>query len=179
VPIIFTSNIGASDLSDPQTGMVIRPGIMNQVQAEGVENFSYEQVQSHFQEEVKWYFTSRIGRAELLNRLGDNVVVFDLLRPDYVAAIGNKFLRQLSESALDKYQLQLNFEPSIIEGLRTVMEQQENLLFGGRRIKSLLESLVERPLNRWLFEHYPDLNLLMGKALSLGFNSSNHLVVRE
>ena len=177
--IIFTSNIGASDLSDPQTGMVIRPGIMNQVQAEGVENFSYEQVQSHFQEEVKWYFTSRIGRAELLNRLGDNVVVFDLLRPDYVAAIGNKFLRQLSESALDKYQLQLNFEPSIIEGLRTVMEQQENLLFGGRRIKSLLESLVERPLNRWLFEHYPDLNLLVGKALSLGFNSSNHLVVRE
>lgn len=177
--IIFTSNIGASDLSDPQTGMVIRPGIMNQVQAEGVENFSYEQVQSHFQEEVKWYFTSRIGRAELLNRLGDNVVVFDLLRPDYVAAIGNKFLRQLSESALDKYQLQLTFEPSIIEGLRTVMEQQENLLFGGRRIKSLLESLVERPLNRWLFEHYPDLNLLMGKALSLGFNSSNHLVVRE
>jgi ATP-dependent Clp protease ATP-binding subunit ClpA len=111
--IIFTSNIGASDLSDPQTGMIICPGIMNQVQAEGVENFSYEQVQSHFQEEVKWYFTSRIGRAELLNRLGDNVVVFDLLRPDYVAAIGNKFLRQLSESALDKYQLQLTFEPSI------------------------------------------------------------------
>ncbi len=177
--IIFTSNIGASDLSDPQTGTVIRPGIMNQVQAGGVENFSYEQVQDHFQEEVKWYFTSRIGRAELLNRLGDNVVVFDLLRPDYVAAIGNKFLRQLSESALDKYQLKLTFEPSIIEGLRTVMEQQENLLFGGRRIKSLLETLVERPLNRWLFEHYPDLNLLMGKALSLGFNSSNDLVVKE
>ncbi|MEB3123854.1 MAG: AAA family ATPase [Snowella sp.] len=177
--IIFTSNIGASDLSDPQTGMMIRPGIMNQVQAEGVKNFSYEQVQDHFQEEVKWYFTSRIGRAELLNRLGDNVVVFDLLRPDYVAAIGNKFLRQLSESALDKYQLKLTFEPSIIEGLRTVMEQQENLLFGGRRIKSLLETLVERPLNRWLFEHYPDLNLLIGKALSLGFNSSNDLVVKE
>ena len=177
--IIFTSNIGASDLSDPQTGTVIRPGIMNQVQAEGVENFSYEQVQYHFQEEVKWYFTSRIGRAELLNRLGDNVVVFDLLRPDYVAAIGNKFLRQLSESALDKYQLQLTFEPSIVEGLRTVMEQQENLLFGGRRIKSLLETLVERPLNRWLFEHYPDLNLLISKALSLGFNSSNDLVVKE
>ncbi|MEB3193082.1 MAG: AAA family ATPase [Snowella sp.] len=177
--IIFTSNIGASDLSDPQTGTVIRPGIMNQVQAEGVENFSYEQVQSHFQEEVKWYFTSRIGRAELLNRLGDNVVVFDLLRPNYVAGIGNKFLRQLSESAWDKYQLKLTFEPSIIEGLNTIMEQQENLLFGGRRIKSLLESLVERPLNRWLFEHYPDLNLLMGKALSLGFNPSYHLVVRE
>jgi hypothetical protein len=59
------------------------------------------------------------------------------------------------------------------------MEQQENLLFGGRRIKSLLESLVERPLNRWLFEHYPDLNLLMGKTLFLGFNSSNHLMIRE
>ena len=32
------------------------------------------------------------------------------------------------------------------------MRQGDNLLFGGRRVKSLLETMVERPLNRWLFQ---------------------------
>lgn len=175
--IIFTSNIGASDLSDSQTGTLIRSGIMNQIQNQGIEHFSYEQVQTHFQEEVNWYFTSRIGRAELLNRLGDNIVVFDLLRPDYVTGIGNKFLQQLAESALDKYQLRLEFDDSIITFLRSEMEKQENLLFGGRRIKTLLETLIERPLNRWIFENYPDFHLLLGQSLSLSIDSGGNLII--
>ncbi|NET48921.1 MAG: ATP-dependent Clp protease ATP-binding subunit, partial [Merismopedia sp. SIO2A8] len=79
--IIFTSNIGASDLTDPQTGAIIRTGIMTEVQRQGAESFTYAQVEAHFRAQVHWHFTSRIGRAELLNRLGDSIVVFDLLRP--------------------------------------------------------------------------------------------------
>jgi energy-coupling factor transporter ATP-binding protein EcfA2 len=175
--IIFTSNIGASDLSDPQTGQLIRPGIMEQVRQQGVEQFAYEQVQSHFQTEVEWYFTSRIGRAELFNRLGDNIVVFDLLRSSHVAGIGQKFLRQLAESALDKYQLHIQFDPSVLVVLAERMAQQENLLFGGRRIKTLLETLIERPLNRWLFEHYPDLTVLLNQSFLVGLESSGGLTV--
>ena len=176
--IIFTSNIGASDLSDPQTGTIIRNGIMPVVQKIGSANFTYQQVADHFTSEVNWYFTSRIGRAELLNRLGDNIVVFDLLRSEYVIKIGQKFLRMLSESALDKHQLTLNFDNSVLEILSLAMEQGDNLLFGGRRIKTMLESLVERPLNAWLFAHYPDLNALKGKNLTFGIDSNNELILR-
>jgi len=90
--IIFTSNIGASDSIHPQTGEK-RSGIMTQVKAGNASDFSWEQVENHFRTEVNWHFTTLISRAELLNRLGDNIVVFDLLRPDFVEAIGDKFLK--------------------------------------------------------------------------------------
>ena len=176
--IIFTSNIGASDLSDPQSGVVVRRGIMSAVQAHGVEQFTYDQVETHFQQEVSWYFTSRIGRAELLNRLGDNIVVFDLLRSQFVAAIAQKFLHQLAASAQEKHGLGLVFAPSVLEVLSQRMAEGENVLFGGRRIKTLLESLVERPLNRWLFEQYPDLAQLRGLTLRVGLDWSGVLVVQ-
>jgi ATP-dependent Clp protease ATP-binding subunit ClpA len=134
-------------------------------------------VQDHFKTEVEWYFTSRIGRAEIFNRLGDNIVVFDLLRSSHVAGIGQKFLRQLAESALDKYQLRLTFDNSVLTLLAERMEQQENLLFGGRRIKTLLETLVERPLNRWLFEHYPNLNVLLSQSLLVSLDGAGNLLV--
>ncbi len=175
--IIFTSNIGASDLTDPQTGGIIRQGIMRQVQQQGANNFSYVQVESHFQSEVEWYFTSRIGRAELLNRLGDNIVVFDLLRPEFISQIADKFLRQLAESAREKHQLTLNFQPSVLQVLSHRMQRADNLLFGGRRIKTLLESLVERPLNHWIFETYPQLNILAGRTLSIALREDEQLEV--
>ena len=177
--IIFTSNIGASDLIDPQTGKIIRNGIMTEVQQLGVNSFTYAQVEAHFRTEVHWHFTSRIGRAELLNRLGDSIVVFDLLRPDFVWQIGEKFIRQLAESAWDKYQLQVLFQPVVLEVLNMYMHKGDNLLFGGRRIKTLLETLIERPLNRWIFENYPDLNRLTGKRLIVSMAQNSVLSIAE
>lgn len=175
--IIFTSNIGASDLTDPQTGTLIRQGIMRQVQQQGANTFSYDQVAAHFRAEVDWYFISRIGRAELLNRLGDNIVVFDLLRSKFVSRIGEKFLCQLAASSQDKHQLTLTFQPSIVEILSLQMQHGDNLLFGGRRIKTLLETLVERPLNRWIFENHPDLQQLAGGTLTVSLTGDSRLEV--
>jgi len=177
--IIFTSNIGASDFTDPQTGAIIRRGIMNQVKAGNASDFSWEQVENHFRTEVDWHFTTRIGRAELLNRLGDNIVVFDLLRPEFIELIGDKFLKQLSECAIEKYRLTLKFLPSTLNVLRQKMERGDNLLFGGRRIKSLLESLVERPLNSWIFENIPDTNQLAGQTLEIGITNDETIEVKR
>jgi len=175
--IIFTSNIGASDLTDAQTGVRLREGIMSRVRLDTMHEFSYEQVEAHFRAEVDWHFTSRIGRAELLNRLGDNIVVFDLLRPEFVDGIAQKFLAKLVGSAQEKYRLNLHFLPSVLEVLTVRMAQKDNLLFGGRRIKTLLESLVERPLNGWIFENFPDLAALHGRTLELGLTPEAKLEV--
>jgi len=177
--IIFTSNIGASDLTDPQTGALIRPGIMNQVQHGGTSQYTYDQVNQHFREEVSWYFSSRIGRAELLNRLGDNIVVFDLLRSQFVTQIGQKFLGQLQASSQEKYRLFLKFDASILTGLTDSMQTGDNLLFGGRRIKTLLETLVERPLNRWIFDNYVNLSEMAGQTLELSLEVDNKLRVQR
>ena len=177
--IIFTSNIGASDISEPQTGHILRSGIMGKVQSEGAENFTYEQVESHFRTEVDWYFTTRLGRAELLNRLGDNIVVFDLLRPRFVAQIAQKFLNQLAASAQDKHKITLLFDTSLTTTIGQRMNQGDNILFGGRRLRTLLENLVERPLNRWIFETYPNVNDLSNRKLSLAVSPDGSLTVTQ
>ena len=173
--IIFTSNIGASDKTDPQTGNIIREGIMNRVKDGDV--FGYEEVKTHFEAEVYWYFTSLIGRAELLSRLGDNIVVFDLLRSQFVSMIGKKLLLKLAEVAAEKYQLILKFQPSVYGVLRKRMGEGDNLLFGGRRIKTVLESLVERPLNIWIFKNFSDTSELAGHTLKVGIKSNGELEV--
>ncbi len=165
--IIFTSNIGASDLTDPQTGSLIRKGIMSRVRLDNVADFDYADVAQHFRNEVDWYFTSRIGRAELLNRLGDNIVAFDLLRPEFVDGIAQKFLFSLADAATEKYKFTLVYDSSVLTAVHGAMTVGDNLLFGGRRIKSLLETMVERPLNRWLFQNYPETDVLTGKTLTV------------
>ncbi|MBF0155268.1 MAG: AAA family ATPase [Magnetococcales bacterium] len=178
--IIFTSNIGASDLSDPQTGQVVRPGIMDRVRQAGTADaFSYDQVESHFRQEVAWYLTSRIGRVELLNRLGDNIVVFDLLRPEYIERIGRKFVDHLTRSALEKYQLTLEMGENLYAVLGAEMARGEHALFGGRRIKSILETLLERPFNRYLFETFQDTGQLSGVTLRIDLNDQRELKVQR
>lgn len=175
--IIFTSNIGASDLPHPQTGEPIRQGIMSQLGKGDIPE--YKQIKNHFDREVQWYFSNRIGRSELLGRLGDNIVVFDLLRPEFVASIGNKFLYLYSELTKEKYKLEINFLPSVLDVLSTRMKEERNLTLGGRRIKSLLETLIEKPLNSWLFQNFPDTNLLANKKLFVGLAQDGAIEVRE
>lgn len=174
--IIFTSNIGASDLSHPVSGALIRPGIMGQVNLDRVADYPYEEVETHFKREVEWFFTSRIGRAELLNRLGDNIVVFDILRPAFVQGIAAKFLRLLTEGARETRGLELRFGPQIPQRIEDWMQKKDNLLFGGRRVKSLLETHVERPLNRWLFQQ-GEPESLRGAVLTVGLTPDSHLEV--
>ncbi len=173
--IIFTSNIGASD--SVQSDGSLRRGIMPIVRERGVDQFAYNDVREFFKEEVRHFFTTRIARAELLSRLGENIIVFDLLRPEYARAIGDKFLRQLRQCAEDKFGLNLTFDDSVLHWIERAMRVEENLLLGGRRIKSLLEEHVERPLNGWLFANIDPLDSLRGGTLLVSLGEDGELAV--
>jgi ATP-dependent Clp protease ATP-binding subunit ClpA len=172
--IVFTSNIGASDLTNHNTGETIRPGIMRHINEGNIP--PYLDVEKHFDSEVRWYFSNYIGRAELLGRLGDNIIVFDLLRAEFITSIANKFLQQYVEVTKEKYKLSVTFSSSVSERLSLQMQEERNLVLGGRRIKSLLETLVEKPLNSWLFENFPNTNMLMNKTLLVKLNQDDCLI---
>jgi len=161
--IIFTSNIGASDLTNQHTGETIRSGIMTQ--AREINSISYAEVQDHFDQEVRWYFSNYIGRSELLGRLGDNIIVFDILREDFINSITRKFLHQYSEMTKDKYKFSVSFMDSVFDLILVRMREERNLVLGGRRIKSLLETLIEKPLNLWIFKNYPVIDEIAGQIL--------------
>lgn len=174
--IIFTSNLGASDLTDPD-GNIIREGIMRAALTNGVDQLTREHVEQHFQEEVRWYFTSRLGRAELLNRLGDSIVVFDLLRPDYIAGIAQKFVRLLAESVYEKYRCRIDVTSSWFQYLDQTMRQPENLLYGGRRIKTLTATYLLDPLSAWFFTRIANAADYRDHSLQLSVSSNGKLVV--
>jgi len=145
--IIFTSNLGSATLAPDLDATAL----------------TYDQVRDHFLDAVREHFTKPprmdgtggIGRPELMNRLGEGVVVFDILRAEHVRGIGGKFLALLAASAEAKYELQVEYDDTVDAWLLEAMRQGDNLLFGGRRVKTLIESEVEKPLNRWLFFNSP------------------------
>lgn len=158
--IIFTSNIGAGDLGggDAASGALL----------------PYQAVRDHFLSAVRKHFETDLKRPEILNRFGDNVLVFDLLRPEFVLGICDKFLDSLILSAREKRALELRFpEPGVRSMVSQAMAQPDNLKFGGRRIRTLLEEKVEKPLNRWIFWNNPQ----RGAALNVTFDDNGQLAV--
>jgi len=162
--IIFTSNIGASELMDSAH--------------RNMAEFSYEQVADHFRQQVQDYFVKKIGRAELLNRLGENIIAFDMLRPEFIRPIGVKFFAQLTAAAQQKYGVTLVADDlTLWPYLETRMQNGENLLLGGRRVKTLLLTLLVDPLNRWIFTNISDPSSLTAQTLRLGVTSEGELEV--
>jgi len=145
--IIFTSNLGAATLPPDLDATAL----------------TYDQVRDHFLGAVRDHFTrpprmdgtGGIGRPELMNRLGEGVVVFDILRAEHVRGIAGKFLKMLAASAEAKCGLRMQYDDSVQAWVLEAMRQGDNLLFGGRRVKTLIESEIEKPLNRWLFFNSP------------------------
>ncbi|MCX8003955.1 MAG: AAA family ATPase [Burkholderiaceae bacterium] len=137
--IIFTSNIGAATLD---------------LAAVAAGALSAEQVQQHFRTAVRQHFVERLGRPELLNRIGSGIIAFDCLRPQHIDAICEKFLARLAAEALRLHGVRLSFpNGSVVAAIHERMLQGDHLANGGRRVRMLVEDLVKRPLTRWLFEN--------------------------
>jgi energy-coupling factor transporter ATP-binding protein EcfA2 len=140
--LIFTSNTGAESIGAAEDGGALPP---------------YKTVLGHFRNAVRTTFTHVMKRPELYNRLGDNIVVFDLLRPVHVPGICGKFLSALADSASKRCNLRLRFDSggSIEQLFVRIMMRPENVALGGRRIGTAMETLVRVPLSRWIFENAP------------------------
>ncbi|WBB77769.1 AAA family ATPase [Micromonospora sp. WMMD882] len=133
--VIFTSNEGVQNMPRAQDG--VPP--------------PYGEVRRHFQVSVGDYFTHRLGRPELLGRLGGGVVVFDILRPAVIRGITLKFLGQLTDSARSRgYELDIDREAVVEAMVRHLIESGMEL--GARPIRDpLLDQWVRIPVNRWIF----------------------------
>jgi hypothetical protein len=140
--VIFTSNLGAGTLPSQVGGsrLVLPP---------------YDTVDQHFKKSVHDYFTTTLRRPELLGRLGSGVVAFDLLRPDVVAQIVQKFLGQLSQACTARG-YDVVFDQGHVESAVAEALAERGLSLGARQIRSpLLDQMIRIPLNRWIIDNDP------------------------
>ncbi|MEU8801486.1 AAA family ATPase [Spirillospora sp. NPDC048819] len=153
--LIFTSNLGmfvpGRDLT---TRAASAHGAADGVSADRVQNItpgmSYEEVEQRIKTAVADHFTEVLNRPELLNRFGDNIVVFDFISGEAAQKIFDLQFANICRRVTDEHRLVLAVKGEPLEKLRGWCT--EELAKGGRGIGMALESYFVNPLARALFD---------------------------
>ncbi|MCD2187853.1 AAA family ATPase [Actinomycetospora soli] len=140
--LIFTSNLGTIE-EGPAGERVptVQPGT------------PFPEVERRLRSAIEKHFTVGLGRPELLNRFGDNIVVFDFIGPDAAGAIFTAQLANILRRVDEEHGVDLAVSPAVETRLREWCTA--DLSRGGRGIGMALESLFINPLARALFERAP------------------------
>jgi ATP-dependent Clp protease ATP-binding subunit ClpA len=140
--IIFTSNLGIYEITP--TGEKIQ---------RVTPDMPYSEIRKKLIDAIQDHFKYRLGRPEILNRIGENIVVFDFLRPEHARGVLNKMLRNLRLKLEDEHKIQLFIDPYVENKLYE--EVCKDLSMGGRGIGNKLEKIFINPLSTLLFELSP------------------------
>ncbi|MFD2781194.1 AAA family ATPase [Novosphingobium pokkalii] len=136
--IIFTSNLG-----------IYTTGADGERRANVTADQPFAQVQARVREGIENHFKLVLNRPEILNRFGENVIVFDFIRPE----VGNRIFESMVRSVCADAQAsgqQVDIAPEAFEALRGLCVA--DLSNGGRGIRNKIEAHLINPLSRALFE---------------------------
>jgi ATP-dependent Clp protease ATP-binding subunit ClpA len=136
--LIFTSNLGIYVTNE---------------EGERVANVTpadpYEVVEEKIRVTIGDYFKYHLSRPEILNRIGDNIVVFNFIRPSVAVQIFDAMLANVARRLQEEHKLELVLPAAV----RTKLLEwcTRNLDNGGRGIGNRLETTFINPLSRALF----------------------------
>ena len=143
--IIFTSNLGITIPSATEPGKRV-------VNVSYETDQEYETVRRKVIEGVQSYFNEELGRPELLNRIGNNILVFDFIRENSLKAILEKQLDNVRERLMEDHAIRLQFGPEAQKKIYQYAKAQLPKGQGGRGIGNVVEEKVLKPLARFLFD---------------------------
>ena len=142
--IIFTSNLGASEVSS---------------------SGSNEEVADEFIKIVKNYFDNEIKRPEILGRIGySNIVPFNFIKDkEFSVKIARPKLRPVQKAILEKYRIVLEFEdePKFINYILGWSDSSN----GGRDIINAINDKLLDELAMFMFENKQDLSSFKGAKI--------------
>lgn len=141
--IIFTSNLGTYALNDNQT----RSPLISPEQP-------YNQVKETILNAIRQHFNQVLGRPEILNRFGENFVVFDFIRPPVDELIVDRLLSQLLISLKEQQGIHLKISASVRKSLYGLSKAY--LEHGGRGVRNMIDAALINPLATALFEQNYD-----------------------
>ncbi len=138
--IIFTSNLGIYTI-----------GENGQRKANVTSDMPYQEMSIRVREAIEDYFKLQLGRPEILNRIGENIVVFDYIRPD----IAKLILSSQVSKIVKNLSVEKHINLTISDKAMAVLTEQalKNLANGGRGIGNVVENLIINPLSRYLFDN--------------------------
>lgn len=142
--IIFTSNLGASEVSS---------------------SGSNENVAEEFIKIVKNYFDNEIKRPEILGRIGySNIVPFNFIKDkEFSVKIAKSKLRPVQKAIYEKYRIDLEFEDELkfIDYILGGADSSK----GGRDILNAINDKLLDELAMFMFENKQDLSSFKGAKI--------------
>jgi len=148
--IIFTSNLGIYDVT-PEGERVQKVNF----------NMSYSQLSQTIMESIEEFFKYRLQRAEILNRIGKNIIVFDFIRKESAVEIFDKMVTTLFENIKENYNISVKMTKEAKAKLANLAT--EDLSMGGRGVGNELEEILVNPLSSLIFE----MELQSGDAIGI------------
>lgn len=137
--IIFTSNLGIYTTDESGRRQLNVSLDMN-----------YEDMKERLIKAIKDYFKLQLGRPEILNRIGDNFVVFDFIRDD----VAKEILEAQIQKIIGNIKQNKNVILTIVPEVKAYLQQKafSNLENGGRGIGNVIEKSLINPLSRYIFD---------------------------
>lgn len=137
--IIFTSNLGIYK-HDAEGQRVLNVNL----------DEPYNAVERKVRTEIESFFKTQINRPEILNRIGENIVVFDFIRPAVGEQIFDKMVTNILERLTETQKVSVALPDNVKATLRT--HCLRDLSNGGRGVGNQLEAWLINPLGRALFD---------------------------
>lgn len=138
--IIFTSNLG----------MYVKDEFGKRYQNVTMD-MDYAEVEKRLRQAVEDHFKLELGRPEILNRIGENIVIFDFIREE----AGHAILRAQVDKIIRRMEEQKNIRITITDEAYEQLSAAAlaDLSNGGRGVGNQVEALLINPLSRWLFDN--------------------------
>ena len=127
--IIFTSNLGSTEA-------------LREKDATKRKKTFISAIRKHFFEELR--------RPELLNRIGENIIIFNSIEdPEFRIRIIKNKLKTLESEIKTRYGVKLEISSDVLAFLR----DRADIEYGGRGLINVIESLFLDPLAWYLFKY--------------------------
>jgi ATP-dependent Clp protease ATP-binding subunit ClpA len=160
--IVFTSNLGIYSLDSAGARI---PNV--------TADQPFEEVRRRVRLEIENHFKLVLNRPEILNRIGENIIVFDFIRPEIAAQIFDHMVQNILSNVAETGHI-----VTIAEDVKTQLRSicLADLAHGGRGIRNQLEAHLINPLARALFEQDADGGRYQIAALESGTTTTLKLV---
>lgn len=138
--IIFTSNLGMN--RDDQV-----TGVQKNVSYEDC----YEVMSKNIMSEINSFFKNELNRPEILNRFGNNFVVFDFIRSPFDKMILKQNLEIIKSNLKKLHKVDLSYDDEFINNFIELFVKSK-IEFGGRAIVNEVETQIKNGITGFLFE---------------------------
>lgn len=147
--LVFTTNLGV--YSETENGRVLNVS----------PDHEPRDVRARILAAIEHHFRTTLGRPELLNRMGGNILVFDFIRPEVARRIAEKMVAKVTARVHSQHGVDVVFSEAALQKLlQGATDDPSN---GGRGIGNRIETLLINPLATLLF----NLGLSTGATLEI------------